>query len=276
MSARLCAEDLTVVLNGRRVLDDVGLDLAPGEMLGLIGPNGAGKTTLLRALAALAPPRSGAVALDGAPVSGLAPRDLAARVAYLPQGGGSAWPLPVREVVALGRAPHRRRWVGTTAADRAAVEAALDATGTTHLAQRRVTELSGGERARVLLARALAGEPEVLLADEPVSGLDPYHRLEVMTHLQGLAHEGRGVAVVLHDLTLAGRFCDRLVLMDGGRVMASGPPAQVLTPALLARVYGVRALHGRVEGEPVVVPWRRAHADEALPAAFETWPEVAE
>jgi iron complex transport system ATP-binding protein len=278
MTEGLTAATVSVDLGGRRALDGVDLTVGPGELIGLIGPNGAGKTTLLRAFAGLIRPAEGHVTLDGTPVRRLRPDRFAARVAYLPQGGGSAWPMPVREVVALGRAPHRRRWGGFTRADRNAVDSALDATGTHDLADRRVTELSGGERARVLLARALAGEPTVLLADEPVAGLDPYHRLEVMSHLQALAHAGHGVAVVLHDLTLAGRFCDRLALLDQGRAVADGPPGAVLTREQLARVYRVRALHGRVGGEPVVVPWARcdrdsADRDDAAPPA---WPEVAE
>jgi iron complex transport system ATP-binding protein len=266
MTALMDADSLDVTLGRRRVLDDVAFAVRPGEAVGLVGPNGAGKTTLLRALAGVLRPERGAVHLDGAPVEALPRGRFAAKVAYLPQGGGSFWAVPVRTLVMLGRLPHRNRWSGPSPADEAAVTAALAATGTQELADRPVTELSGGERARVLLARALAGEPRLLLADEPVSGLDPYHRLEVMEHLRALARAGKAVVVVLHDLTLAARFCDRLVLLDGGRVAASGAPAEVLTPERLDSVYRVRALHGRENGEPFVVPWDRLperHAPES-------------
>jgi iron complex transport system ATP-binding protein len=256
-TAALTARGLDVRLGGRRVLGGVACDVAPGELVGLIGPNGAGKTTLLRALAGLLPPAAGTVALAGTPLGRIPPHRLASRVAYLPQGGRPQWPVPVRELVLLGRTPHRPGLRGPRPADRDAVARALAATGTTHLADRPATELSGGECARVLLARALAGEPAWLLADEPVGGLDPYHRLEVMTQLRASAQAGRAVAVVLHDLTLAARFCDRLVLLDRGRGVAAGPPAEVLTDARLRAVYRVEALTGVHDGDPFVVPWRR-------------------
>jgi iron complex transport system ATP-binding protein len=257
MTALLEASNLAVSLGRRPVLDDVAFALDPGETVGLVGPNGAGKTTLLRALAGVLKPVRGEVRLEGQPVGSLPHGHFAARVAYLPQGGGSYWAVPVRTLVMLGRLPHRERWSKPETADERAVDTALAATGVEHLAERPVTELSGGERARVLLARALAGEPQLLLADEPVSGLDPYHRLEVMDHLRALSHAGKAVVVVLHDLTLAARFCDRLVLLADGKVAASGPPEDVLTPQRLDSVYRVRAVLGRQGGEPFVVPWDR-------------------
>ena len=262
MSALLEASGLQVRLSGRLVLRGVDLSLHAGEMLALIGPNGAGKTTLLRALTGLVAPSAGSVRFDGEDAARVPRSRLAQQLAYLPQGGGSHWAVPVKTLVTMGRLPHLAPWRRPQAEDMAAVERALAVTETAQLAQRQVTQLSGGERARVLLARALAGEPRLLLADEPVSGLDPYHRLEVMEHLQALAHgrtgaEPAGVVVVLHDLTLAARFCDRLVLVDEGELVADGPAEDVLSSERLAEVYRVRAITGREGGQPFIVPWER-------------------
>jgi iron complex transport system ATP-binding protein len=262
MNAMLQTRNLQVKLGGREVLSGIGLEVRAGELVALIGPNGAGKTTLLRALAGLVPAHAGSIEFDGEDLTHIARGYLARDLAYLPQGGGSHWAVPVKTLVTMGRLPHLGPWRRPGAEDLAAVERALTVTETAHLAQRPVTQLSGGERARVLLARALAGEPRLLLADEPVSGLDPYHRLEVMEHLQSLArgfsgHDQAGVVIVLHDLTLATRFCDRLVLMHGGRVIADGGAADVLSPDRLASVYRVRALSGREGRQSFVVPWER-------------------
>ncbi|SDF56192.1 iron complex transport system ATP-binding protein [Limimonas halophila] len=254
----LAARGLTVDLGGRRVLTGVDCALARSEMVGLIGPNGAGKTTLLRALAGLIAPTAGEVVLDGRPVRRMDRRRLAAQLAHLAQGERPHWPMAVRELVWLGRAPHRRAFGRVTADDRAAVARAMAATGTDALADRPASDLSAGETARVLLARALAGEPDWLLADEPVAGLDPYHQLDVMAKLHGLAASGRTVAAVLHDLTLAARFCDRVIVLTDGRIAASGPPREILTDARLRAVYGVRAVTGEQHGEPFVLPWARA------------------
>ena len=254
----LAASGLDVVLGGRAVLRDIDCAVSPGEVVGLIGPNGAGKTTLLRALAGLVPASGGQVTLEGRGIAEIPRRRFAARVAFQPQGGRPHWPVRVRALVMLGRAPRLGTLVRPGPADHAAVTWALRATGTEHMADRTATELSTGECARVLLARALAGEPEWLLADEPVAGLDPYHRLEVMVRLQEVARSGAAVVVVLHDLTLAARFCDRLVLLDRGELVVQGPPMQVLTDDWLRRVYQVRAVTGLQDGEPFVLPWARA------------------
>jgi iron complex transport system ATP-binding protein len=268
MTAILEACGLQLRLGRRRVLANVDLTVRSGEVLGLIGPNGAGKTTLLRALAGLLPIEGGDITFDGEDMTRVPRSRLAREMAYLPQGGGSHWAVPVRTLVTMGRLPYIGPWRGPGQADLVAVDRAMRATETDHLAERPVTQLSGGERARVLLARALAGEPRLLLADEPVSGLDPYHRLEVMEHLQSLAHYSSsetkaGVAVVLHDLTLAARFCDRLVMVDQGRVVADGAAEEVLAPERLAEVYRVRAVQGKEGFQPFVIPWERLPRDSA-------------
>ena len=254
---RLAAETVSVRLGARTAVDRVSAALQTGEVVGLIGPNGAGKTTLLRALAGLVEPADGRVTLDGRALTALGRADRARRLGYLPQQRAIHWALPVSEVVLMGRMPHLGAWQRAGASDRAIAERAMAALDIADLAGRAATRLSGGEKARVLLARALTGEPEILLADEPVSGLDPYHRLEVMEHLAALAAGGTGVVVVLHDLALAARFCRRLILMDRGRVAAEGVPAQVLAPDRLAEVYRIEALSGRHDGADYVLPWRR-------------------
>ena len=254
---RLAASGIRVTLGARAALVGVSAAVETGELVGLIGPNGAGKTTLLRALAGLVPPDGGTVTLDQRPLTAIGRRDRARRLGHLPQDGTIHWALPVQDVVLMGRLPHLGAWDRAGAPDRAIAASAMEALDIADLAARPATRLSGGEKARVLLARALAGAPEILLADEPVAGLDPYHRLEVMEHLAVLAATGTGVVVVLHDLALAARFCRRLVLLDKGRVAAEGTPREVLTPERLAAVYRVEALRGRHDGADYVLPWRR-------------------
>ena len=247
------ARNIYLELGGRRVLEDISLSLRGGEVLGLIGPNGAGKTSMLRVLAGLVTPASGTLILD--PELERLP---ARGIGYLPQSAEVHWPLSVERVVALGRLPHLAPFRSPRAEDAARIGAAMEATDTADLAPRSIMDVSGGERARVLLARVLAGDPRVVLADEPVAGLDPYHQLEVMALFRRQAAEGRAVIMVMHDLTLSGRFCDRLVLLDEGRVAASGTPAEVLTDAVAARVYRVAMLAGDHAGERFMVPWARS------------------
>lgn len=244
----LKGEGLTASLGGRRVLHGLDLSVAKGEVVGLIGPNGAGKTSALRALLRLLPLEAGRVTLLGREVTHEPAHALAGRVSYLPQGQGVHWPLTVERLVALGRLPHRTAWQPLGAADRAAVERALGAADALHLVGRVVSDLSGGERARVLLARALAVEAPLLLVDEPIVSLDPYHQLAVMDTLTAEAGRGGGVLVVLHDLGFAARYCDRLYLLDEGALVAEGGPEEVLEPALLERIYRVRVQRG-AEGE---------------------------
>jgi iron complex transport system ATP-binding protein len=250
----LSLRNVAVHYGAQRILQDVSLDLSAGALVGLIGPNGAGKTTLLRSCASLVPLSSGDIFLNGRPLQAWHRRERARVVGYLAQERSVLWPISSGRLVALGRLPHLGPWDALPDADQAEVVKAMTATDVLHLAARAVTELSGGELTRVLVARVLAGAPTVLLADEPVSGLDPAHAMQVLTIFRALAREGRTVVVVLHDLTLAARFCDRLVLMDRGGIAAEGAPLEVLTAAHLARTYGITAdilSHGDA---PTVVP----------------------
>ncbi len=256
MSA-LATEALTLSLGGRRVLEAVTLTLAPGRVTALLGPNGAGKSSLLACLAALRRPDSGSAALDGADVSTLPARERARRIGFLPQQADVHWDVDVRALVALGRLPWRGRGAAG-AADRAAVERALEATAMMGLAGRPVEQLSGGERARALLARVLAGEPEWLLADEPLASLDPAHQLDVGARLRAVAAAGAGVVLVVHDLNLAARLADSVVLLRAGRVVAAGDTAAVLTPETIAATYGVAVEVGvTAGGERYIVPMGR-------------------
>ena len=238
---RIEAHELHVRLGRREVLRGLDFVAHAGEMTAVIGPNGAGKTTLLKALAGLLAPCAGTVSLEGC------------ALAYLPQERVTHWALTARAVVALGRLPHQPMGVSESPADARAIDAALAAMDIGHLAARPVSEMSGGERTRVLIARALAQEPAALLADEPVAGLDPAHQLGLFAHLTALASAGRTVVVALHDLSLAARFCHRILLMQAGRGVAAGAAEEVLTREHLAAVYGIAAQLTRIGGIPVVL-----------------------
>jgi iron complex transport system ATP-binding protein len=251
---RIEAQGLRVRLKSRDVLRGLDLAAEPGQLTAVIGRNGAGKTTLLKALAGLIAPGAGAVLLDGRPLTVWEPATLARTLAYLPQERLVHWALTARAVVGLGRLPYQPFGVGESTTDRAAVDAALGAMDAAHLAHRPVPELSGGERARVLIARALAQEPRVLLADEPAAGLDPAHQLTLFRHLAALAAGGCTVVVAVHDLSLAARFCHSIALVHEGRTLATGRPQEVLIPQHLATAYGIAAHVHDIDGVPVVVP----------------------
>ncbi|RYD87023.1 MAG: ABC transporter ATP-binding protein, partial [Sphingomonadales bacterium] len=227
-------------------------------LVGVIGPNGAGKSTLARAITGLLAPSGGQVLLDDMPVHSLSRGTLSRRIAYLPQGQMVHWPLTVERLVALGRLPHLAPFSAIGPEDREAVERAMVHAEITGLRDRVVTELSGGERARALVARALAVEAPALIVDEPLAALDPGHQLQVMELLRAEAATGSLVVAVLHDLAMATRFCDRLILIHEGRLIADGPPAAVLTPENLSNCYNIRVWTGEVEGQPVVLPLSRS------------------
>jgi iron complex transport system ATP-binding protein len=229
----------------RPVIDGVSVTARPGRVLGLIGPNGSGKTTLLRLLYG-ALRGGGTVTVDGSPLAGLGAREAARRIAVVVQESGGETALTVAEMVLLGRGPHLRAFERTRAGDLAIAEACLARVGATHLAARPFSGLSGGERQRVLIARALAQEATHLLLDEPTNHLDIRYQHEILRLVRGL---GTCVIVVLHDLNLAARYCDDLVLLGGGGVVAAGTTAEVLDPQILEPVYGIGIRRVDLDGE---------------------------
>lgn len=237
------ARDLRCAYDGREVLHGLDLELASGEFLGVLGPNGSGKSTLLRAMTGVLPLTAGEVRLFGRPLRELKRREIARRVGVVPQAGTTPFEFTVREVVGMGRTPHIGRLHGETDNDRAAVEAALERTDTRELADRLLSELSGGEAQRVIIARALAQEPELLLLDEPTAFLDLSHQVEVFELLRGLNRgESMTVLCVSHDVNLASLYCDRLVLLRDGVVADEGRPDDVITPERIKDVYGASVL----------------------------------
>ncbi len=239
----------TLDVQGLRVdtrLADISFQLQAGEMLGLIGPNGAGKSTLLNCLANLQP-YQGSVLCDGHAVAALSARERAQKIGFLPQAGASAWALRVADVVALGRLP----WGDT---DARAMQNAVELSGIETLLSRTVDQLSGGEQARVWLARVLAGEPEIVLADEPIASLDLFYQRNIMASLRRYASAGRAVVLAIHDLGFAARYCDRLCLLKNGRVHALGLPSDVLTEARVYEVFGVETEIDLQANPPRIIP----------------------
>jgi iron complex transport system ATP-binding protein len=241
---RLVAESISFAYGGRDVLKSISLDLRGGDIVGVLGPNGSGKTTLMRCLLGLLTPRSGRVLLDDRDIAGFDRRAFARRVAAVLQDMPTDFPLRVGELVLLGRLPHLPAGgLGfETPADFAAAESALRACGVGDLAQRSIHEISGGELRRVFIARALCQQTSILLLDEPTGGLDLRHQLEILDVLRAQARAGVAVLVVLHDLNLAAALCDRVILLQDGAAVATGPPQEVFTRNVLASVYGVEVM----------------------------------
>lgn len=246
---------IAVELDDQQVLDDVSVDILSGEVLALVGPNGAGKSTLLRVLSGELDPTGGDVTYGQRPVARIPAAELARLRSVLTQENTVSFPFRVSEVVAMGRAPWAREPEGRD--DVAAVAEAMDAADIAHLAARRYTQLSGGEKARVSLARVLAQRTPVVFLDEPTASLDLRHQEEVMRIARSLAERGKAVVVVLHDLSLASAYADRMALIATGRLDSIGTPAEVLTEERVERVYGLPVELHLVAGRPVVVPVRK-------------------
>ncbi|PJN35770.1 ABC transporter ATP-binding protein [Streptomyces sp. CB02959] len=265
---RIEIEDLDVAYAGRTVVAGAHLVAAEGEITGLVGPNGSGKSTLLRTVYRHLKPTAGRVLLAGTDLRELSAVQSARHVAALPQERGSDFELTVGEVVAMGRTPYKRAFAGDDAVDREIIARALADVGMEAAAGRRFTTLSGGERQRVLLARAFAQNPDVLILDEPTNHLDIRHQVELLALLRA---QRRTTLVSLHDLNAAAAVCDRLHVLHAGAVIASGPPREVLTPGLLAEVFGVRAavVDHPLTGDPLIAFDHRAPAGTETATAVE-------
>jgi iron complex transport system ATP-binding protein len=254
MTSILSGQNLTVVRGRRRILEAATLALGRGAITAILGPNGSGKSTLLRALAGVWLPVSGTVTLDGRPLAQMSRQDIAKRVSFLPQDTHCDFAFTVEEIVAMGRHPHRGRFAPEGTRDRGAIDEAIARCDLDHLCGRTIDRLSGGERQRVAIARCLATEPAVLLLDEPTAHLDVEHALTILTLCRSLASSGTAIAVAMHDLATVARFANHAALLHGGRIVASGPPGDVLTPGRCREVFAVETeVLTTADGRPALV-----------------------
>ena len=251
----LQGEGVSLIRSDRKLVNHVSLDLAAGELVGLIGPNGAGKSSLLNLLAGLVACDEGSVQLNNKNIAQIPLQQKSRLLAWVAQSGPVNWPLSVERLVALGRRPHLSAWQRLSVADKTAIDHAIRATDCDAIRTQDATTLSGGERTRMLLARAMAAEPRVLLADEPIAALDLKHQLQTMQLLRKFSTGDNACLVVLHDLSMASRFCDRLYLMHEGVIVADGIPADVLSHENVRTVYGVEVVSGGGD-IPYIVPVR--------------------
>ncbi|MFC5278791.1 ATP-binding cassette domain-containing protein [Halorubrum rubrum] len=268
---------MAVSFGDLEAVSGVDLTVEPGTLVALVGPNGAGKTTVLRAMTGAIEPDDGTVRLDGDATSGLSAREVARRVASVPQETGLSFDFRVRHVVEMGRTPYLGRFDGHGAEDAAAVDEAMAAAGVERFADRSITEVSGGERQRVLLARALAQETPTLLLDEPTASLDVNHAVATMELVRDIADDGRAAVAAIHDLDMAARYCDRIVVLAGGRVRADGPPADVLDAEAVRDAFDAEAFVGRnlATGTPAVTAFPRSDADPRRVHVVGTGPDAA-
>ena len=256
---------LMITRGGRAIIRNVSLRAQSGELVALIGANGAGKSTLLASLAGLLAPDAGKIFLDGRAISTFSRVEIARRRAYLPQNPRCEWPISVERLIALGLTPTLPAFGGLPPAFQARVTEMLTQWDLLPQREQASTTLSGGELARAMLARALVGDPDILIADEPISGLDPKHALDTLARLSHLARSGKLVLMSIHDLTLAARYATRLVVIDRGQIVADGPPREILTASLLRSVFEVEACVGGANGGTYVDYLAPLHPEAAPP-----------
>lgn len=250
-------QNLSFRIGEKQLLDNVSINIGKGQIIGLIGPNGAGKSTLLKVLANVLSADSGSYFLAGKSIKQYKEKELAKKIGYLAQNATAHWPLSVQRLIELGRLPYQGARSAINSKDSLAIQAAINKTETAHLLERIVTTLSGGEQTRVFLARLFASKPEVIFADEPIAALDPYHQLHIMEILQEHARQGGTVIVVMHDINLASRFCDQLILMDKGAIRCTGRINDLLQNNVLTDTFRIK-LKMFCEGDSyAITPWER-------------------
>jgi len=250
----LTVRNLNVTLDDNKILSDVSLEMASGKLVGLLGPNGAGKSILLKSILGLIDGARGKISLGGQDLESWTLKERARKISYAAQGAPVHWPLTVGHLVSLGRIPHLSPWQSTNKEDQLLTLEAMKKTDVDHLVTRIITTLSGGERARAMLARAIVAGSEFLLADEPIEALDPFHQIKIMEILKELSKSGHGILLVLHDLNFAQKYCDELILIDKGKIISIGPPEDVLSDENLQNTYRVKAARMEKDGEIFIIP----------------------
>lgn len=245
---------LNLTIDSAHIINNASLEIETGQIIGLIGPNGAGKSMLLKSILGLNEEAQGAVTIDDQDINTISLKEKAKFISYAAQGAPVHWPLAVGHLVSLGRIPHLSPWQTTTEEDQQLTLNAMKMTEVDHLSMRTTTSLSGGERARAMLARAIVTGSDFLFADEPIEALDPYHQIQIMDILKNLAKKGKGVLVVIHDLNVAQQYCDQLILMDKGKIIKKDIPINVLTDEILRETYNIKATRLKTNDQNIIVP----------------------